>query len=55
MEPLFDKDCELVGWIDPMRHIFDTNMNWVAYISNGHVWSSETENWLGPVLGLLCL
>lgn len=55
MEPLFDKDCELVGWIDPMRHIFDTDVNWVAYISNGHAWSSKTGNWLGPVLGLLCL
>jgi len=36
MHPLFDKDCELVGWIDPMNHIFDTDMNWVAYVSGGH-------------------
>ena len=27
MEPLFDKDCALVGWIDPGTHIFDTDMN----------------------------
>jgi hypothetical protein len=53
--PLFDKDCDLVAWISPNAHIFDTDMNWVAYISNGHAWSSETGNWLGPVIGLLCL
>lgn len=53
--PLFDKDCELVAWINPNKHIFDTSMNWVAYVSNGHAWSSETGNWLGPVRGLICL
>jgi len=54
LEPLFDKDCNLVGWIDPGRHIFDTDMNWIAYISGGHGRSAETGNWLGPVRGLLC-
>jgi len=54
MYSLFDKDCDLVGWIDPNRHIFDTNMNWVAYISGGHAWLAATANWLGPVRGLLC-
>ena len=55
MYPLFNKDCDLVGWIDPMSHIFDTEMNWVAYLAGGHAWSSETGNWLGPVPGLICL
>lgn len=55
MEPLFDLNCELVGWIDPGNHIFDTDMNWVAYIANDHAWSSQTGNWLGPVNGLNCL
>jgi hypothetical protein len=36
-----------VGWIDPGKHIFDQNMNWVAYISHNHAWSAETGNWLG--------
>lgn len=55
MEPLFDKNCELVAWIDPLNHIFDTEMKWIAYISGGHAWSAETGNWCGPVLGLICL
>lgn len=55
MEPLFDANCDLVGWIEPGEHIFDTDMNWVAYISNGHAWSSDTGNWLGPVNGFNCL
>jgi hypothetical protein len=56
MIPLFDKDPELVGWIsDRFDHIFDTDMNWVAYISNGHAWSAKTGNWCGPVNGFTCL
>lgn len=52
--PLFDKDCDLVGWIKPGEHIFDTDMNWIAFVSSNHAWSANTGNWLGPVQGLLC-
>ncbi|WP_419183297.1 4-fold beta flower protein [Pseudomonas monteilii] len=45
--PLFDQNCELIGWMDPGRHIFDTDMNWIAYLSSNHTWSAETGNWLG--------
>ena len=55
MFPLFSRECELVGWAQPNRHIFDADMNWVAYISAGQAWSAETGNWLGPINGLLCL
>jgi hypothetical protein len=55
MQPLFDRECELVAWLDPLRNIFDTQMNWVAFISSGHAWSAETGNWLGAVPGLICL
>jgi hypothetical protein len=54
MKPLFDNTSELVGWIDPHRHLFDTDMSWRAYISHGHAWSAETGDWLGPVKGLVC-
>lgn len=54
MFALFDKDCDLVGWIEPGRHIFNTDMEWAAYIAGGHAWSAKTGNWLGPVHGLLC-
>lgn len=52
MTPLFDNECNLVGWMDPGKHIFDTDMDWVAFIANGHAWSVQTENWLGEVYGL---
>lgn len=53
--PLFDKECDLVGWISPGQHIFDTDMEWVAYISRNHAWSAESGDWLGAVRGLICL
>lgn len=52
--PLFDRECTLVAWIDPNRHIFNTDMQWIAYISSNHVWSSDTGNWLGPVRNTVC-
>jgi hypothetical protein len=55
MFPLFDKDSNLVGWIEPHKHIWDTDMNWVAFITDGHGWSADTGNWMGPVKDLLCL
>ena len=51
---LFDEDCDLVGWIDPENHIYNTDMDWVAYLAYGHAWSAKTGNWLGLVDGLLC-
>ena len=49
MEALFAPDCALVGWIDPGRAIFDTEMRYVAYISGINAWSVSTGAWLGPV------
>ena len=25
------------------KHIFDVEMNWIAYIANGHAWSAKTN------------
>ena len=55
LKPLFDKNCKLIAWIEPNEHIFDTNMNWIAYISNGHAWSTKTNTWMGPVKDMTCL
>lgn len=55
LQPLFDKNSELIGWVDPGKHIFNTNMEWIAYLSQGQSWSSKTGNWMGPVNGLVCL
>lgn len=53
--PLFDPSPSLVGWMRPGDHIFDTGMNWVAYVKNGHAWSVESDSWLGPIQGNNCL
>ena len=52
--PLFDRECNLIAWIEPNRSIFDTDMQWIAYISSNHAWSSDTGNWLGPVRDTVC-
>lgn len=49
MEAVFSPSSELVGWLKDGKHLFDTQMNWIAHISNGHVWSAESGNWLGPL------
>jgi len=36
LEALFDKDCNLVGWIKQGEYIFESDMNWMAYISGSH-------------------
>lgn len=56
MIALFNKNSELVGWMkDTHDHIFDTDMNWIAYIRNGHAWSANSGNWIGPINGTNCL
>ena len=52
--PLFDKDCNLIAWLDSSKNIFDTDMQWIAYISSNHIWSSSSGNWLGPIEGTVC-
>ena len=55
MSPLFDRNCNLVAWMtEDRRNVFDTSMRWRAYISNGHVWSAESGNWLGNISELTC-
>ncbi len=55
MEPLYDSKVSLVGWLDADGYIFDTSMNWVAFVADGNAWSSSTLQWLGPVLQSNCL
>jgi len=48
MTPIFDSNSELVAWSDGI-HLFDIAMNWVAFEANGHIFSSKTGEWLGPI------
>ena len=56
MISIFDRDTDLIAWLNnDARHLFGTDMNWVAYISGGHLWSADTGNWLGPLRGTTLL
>lgn len=48
MEALYSPKCDLVGWLQPGKAIFDPDMKYVAFIANEHAWSAKTGNWLGP-------
>ncbi len=47
MKAIFDKSSNLVGWIEK-EHVFDLNLNWIAFLSNGNIFSSNKVKWLGP-------
>ena len=55
LEPLFSRDCDLVGWLEPNRYVFDREMNYIAFIVDRQAWSAAGDRWLGAVNGLsLC-
>ena len=45
MTPIFDRDSELVGWLDG-DNLFDVNLDWVAFNSGGNFFSSSNLEWL---------
>lgn len=47
MNPLFAPDCTLVGWVKDNKYVFSTDLEWVAFIANGHFFSLRNQ-WLGP-------
>jgi hypothetical protein len=54
MTPLFDRLSELRAWTDG-KNIWNTEMEWSAYLADGHAWAADSDNWLGPVAnGCLC-
>ena len=54
MEPLYNKELEHVGWLQPGRYIYDTQGNCIAYISNNNIFSIKKDCWLGPIRGFTC-
>jgi len=55
LEPLFSRDCDLVGWLEPGRYVFDRETNYIAFIVDRQAWSATGERWLGVVNDLtLC-
>jgi hypothetical protein len=55
IQALYDRYCSHVAWLDRDQFLFDTEMNWVAFIHNKQVWSKETLHWLGPINGVICM
>jgi hypothetical protein len=53
MSPLFDKNTDLVGWLsDNSKHIFDTDMDWVAFIADdSSIWNVNSFSWMGHLYG----
>jgi len=50
LKPLFSPNRDHVGWIEPGRFVFDTDMAYVAFIAAGSAWSGGSGSWLGPVV-----
>ena len=55
MDALFDQLRRHIGWHFRNRHIYDTELRWVAYIANFNAWAVSNNEWLGPVVGYNCL
>jgi hypothetical protein len=48
MTPVFDPGGNLVAWFDG-QHFFDLHQNWIAFAANGHIFSANSNAWLGPL------
>jgi len=47
VRPIFDIRISHVGWYKD-GHIFDPEVNWLAFVHQGHIFSAVTLEWLGP-------
>ena len=48
MQAIIDKNCDLVGWLNG-NHLFNTNMDWIAFHTNNHFFSADNLNWVGSI------
>lgn len=48
MTPIFDRNSNMVAWFDG-ENVFDINQDWIAFHSNGHLFSSSSLAWLGAL------
>jgi hypothetical protein len=44
-DQLFDRTLKPVGWTDG-RYVFDCDLNWVAFVAQGHAFSASDLAWL---------
>ena len=55
MKPLYDKDCNLVGWIEKRKNIYNTNLDWVAFVERGNIFAAKDCEWLGIIKNYNCI
>ena len=48
MKPIYDKYVQLSAWFDG-ENMFDCELNWVAFLSNGHFFAANDLAWLGAM------
>lgn len=48
MTPIYDANVQQVAWFDG-ENLFDLGLNWIAFHSSGHIFSSSNLRWLGPL------
>jgi len=48
MTPIYEAHARQVAWFEG-EDVFDLNLNWIAFHSSGHIFSSNTLKWLGPL------
>jgi len=51
MTPLSDRNSDLWAWADKDGHVFSHDLEWVAFMRDGHAFAAATCGWLGPVVG----
>lgn len=51
MLPLYNKNAELSAWLGYDGNLFSLEMEWLAFIADGHVFASGRAAWLGPIKG----
>lgn len=48
MTPIFDQGKNVVAWFDG-ANVFDPKLNWIAFHSDGNLFSAASLAWLGPL------
>ena len=48
MTPIYDANVQQVAWFDG-ENLFDLGLNWIAFHSSGHIFSSSNLRWLGAL------
>lgn len=49
MTPIFDKEAQLIAWINEDGYIFSKSIKWIAFVKNDNVFSKNCR-WLGGLL-----